>query len=245
MNRAPTELGQSHPSMLKAVLFDLYDTLAYLSSSLIQEGRRELARLATVDPDGWAALWRETAMDRMLGTLGSMEEQIALMLGRLGTTPPPELVADLAQRENLAWERAITLYPEAAPVLRELRRRGFKTGLISNCSCQAGAVVHSVGLAELMHAVVLSCDVGVAKPDPEIYLHACRALEVEPAECMFVADGAFTELDAAKALGMVAVKIEQPHQSGDYGTSTQFDYRITSLTEVLGLVEYPRPELGA
>ena len=53
---------------------------------------------------------------------------------------------------------------------------------------------------------------------------------------MFVADGAFTELDAAKSLGMVAVKIEQAHQSGDYGTSTSFDHRVGRLTEVLDLL---------
>jgi putative hydrolase of the HAD superfamily len=222
--------------VIEAVLFDLYDTLGYLNSSIILEGRRELARLAGVDPDAWAAEWRTTAMERMLGTLGDMEAQIELMLRRLGADPPPELVADLAARENRAWEGAVTLYPDALPVLGELRRRGFTLGLISNCSSQAGAVVRVLGLDALMDSVVLSFEVGVAKPDPAIFRHACAALGVEPTACMFVADGAFTELDAAKALGMVAVKIEQPHQSGDYGTSTQFDHRITRLRQVLELV---------
>ena len=223
--------------MLKAVLFDLYDTLAYLTSDIIQEGRRELARLANVDPDAWAGVWRSNAMDRMLGKLGGMEDQIGLMLRGLGADPPPELIVELAERENRAWGRAVKLYPEALPTLRELRRRGYKLGLVSNCSCQAGEVVHALGLAELMDTLVLSCEVGVAKPDPAIFLHACRALDVPPEACMFVADGAFTELDAAKALGMVAVKIEQARQSGDYGTSTSFDHLITSLDEVLDLVK--------
>ncbi len=222
--------------MFKAVLFDLYDTLAYLTSSVVQEERRVLARLAGVDPDAWAASWRATAMDRMLGRLGDMEQQIGLMLRRLGADPPPELVADLAARECRAWEGAVKLYPEARSLLVELRRRGFQLGLISNCSSQAGAVVRVLGLDELMHVLILSCEVGVVKPDPEIFLHACRALSVAPDQCMFVADGAFTELDAARSLGMVSVKIEQAHQSGDYGTSTQFDHRITSLSQVLELV---------
>jgi putative hydrolase of the HAD superfamily len=222
--------------MLRAVLFDLYDTLVYLSPAVIQEGRKELARLAGVNPEAWAAVWRANAMDRMLGKLGGMEDQIGLMLRGLGADPPSELIVDLAERENKAWGRAVNLYPDALPTLRELRRRGFKLGLVSNCSSQAGEVVHAIGLAELMDALVLSCEVGVAKPDPAIFRHACRALEVEPTESMFVADGAFTELDAAKALGMVAVKVEQAHQSGDYGTSTSFDHRVTSLAGVLDLV---------
>ena len=223
--------------MLKAVLFDLYDTLAYLTSSVIQEGRRELARLAGVDPEAWLPVWRANARERMLGTLGGMEDQVGLMLRELGSDPSPELVAELAELEHETWRRGARLYPEALPTLRELRRRGYKLGLVSNCSCQAGRVVHHLGLAELMDALVLSCDIGLAKPDPKIFLHACRSLGVAPEECMFVADGAFTELDAAKALGMVAVKIEQAHQSGDYGTSTSFDHRIGSLSEVLDLVQ--------
>jgi putative hydrolase of the HAD superfamily len=120
--------------------------------------------------------------------------------------------------------------------LTALRERGLLLGLISNCSAQAGAVLERIGLAERFDAIVLSCDVGLAKPDPAIFEHACRALGVMPQESMFVADGAFTELDAAKAAGMIAVKIEQAHQSGDYGTSTSFDHRVERLTEVLDLL---------
>ena len=231
--------------MVKAVLFDLYDTLAYITPAAIQEGRRELARLAGVDPDAWAGVWRANAMERMLGTLGGLEDQIRLMLRGLGADPPAELVAELAARENVTWKGGVELYPEALPLLRELKRRGYKLGLVSNCSCQAGEVVHHLGVAELMDALTLSCEVGVAKPDPAIFLHASAALEVEPTECMFVADGAFTELDAAKALGMVAVKIEQANQSGNYGTSTRFDHRIESLTQVLDLLEPRRAGRGA
>jgi len=45
------------------------------------------------------------------------------------------------------------------------------------------------------------------------------------------------ELDAATDLGMVTVKVEQPHQSGDYGTSERYDYCVTSLTQILELLE--------
>ena len=233
-----SELG----TRVRAVLFDLYDTLAYLTPAVVSDGRRELARLAGVDPGAWAALWRANAMQRMLGSLGGMEEQIRLMLAQLGATVPSEMIADLAERENRSWERAVNPYPESMSTLRELKRAGYKLGLISNCSCQAGRVVNALGVAELVDTLVFSFRVGLAKPDPKIFLHACRELAVRPEECMFVADGAFGELDAASALGMVTVKIEQPHQSGDYGTSNSFDHRIDSLAEVASILKGLRTE---
>jgi FMN phosphatase YigB (HAD superfamily) len=62
-------------------------------------------------------------------------------------------------------------------------------------------------------------------------------LSAEPAETVFVADGAFGELDAARALGIVAVLIEQEHQSRAYGGSTTWDYRVERLAEVPPLVD--------
>jgi putative hydrolase of the HAD superfamily len=221
--------------MIRAVLFDLYDTLLYLNSSLVTETRRQLGVRAGVDPDAWGALWRDTVLDRMLGKLGGLEDEIRTMLQQLGADPSADLVRELAEIETAGWVSAVTLYPETVPVLAALRERGLLLGLISNCSAQAGAVLERIGLAQYFTSIVLSCDVGVAKPDPAIFEQACRTLHVTPEESMFVADGAFTELDAAKRLGMVAVKIEQAHQSGDYGTSTSFDHRVERLTEVLGL----------
>src|SRR5262249_39521400 len=117
-----------------------------------------------------------------------------------------------------------------------LKAQGYRLGILSNCSHQAGYAIERAGLDDLCDTLALSYQLGLAKPQPEIYLHACSALGVTPAETMFVADRAFGELDAAQALGMVAVLIEQPRQSGAYGRSERWDYRIESLGEVPALV---------
>jgi putative hydrolase of the HAD superfamily len=222
--------------MIRAVIFDLYDTLVYLTDSIVQETRHTLAIRADVDPNAWAALWRGNVVDRMLGKLGGLDDEIRTMLQQLGADPSPALLAELVELEIAGWARAVAIYPEALPTLAALRQRGLKLGLISNCSADAGATVARIGLAGCFDAIVLSCDVGLMKPDPAIYEHTCRALGVTPAESMFVADGAFGELDASKALGMLTVKVEQPNQSGDYGTSTSFDHRVERLDQILALL---------
>jgi putative hydrolase of the HAD superfamily len=222
---------------ISAVLFDFYDTLAYLDGQVIRDARREQAGVAGVDYDGYMEQWRDTAWERMLGSLGDLGEQISLMLVRLGKEARPDVLTQLVDIENNAWHRAVHLYPDSVPLLEELRTRGYRLGLLSNCSCQAGAVVSMLGLDRLMDELVLSCEVNLAKPDPEFFRHASRRLGVAEAATMFVADGAFGELDAATDLGMTTVKIEQPHQSDDYGTSERYDHCVSSLRQVLELLE--------
>ncbi len=223
--------------MIRAILFDWYDTLARVDGDRIVAGRRQLAARAGVDAEAMAALWRETAEQRMLGRLGSLEQEIAYILQRLGATPSPALVTELARIELDTWHAAVSLYPDARPTLATLKTRGYRLGVVSNCSYQAGQAIERAGLADLFDAFTLSFQVGLAKPQPEIYTHACQALGVTYAETMFVADGAFGELDAAAALGITTVLVEQEGQSRAYGSSSRWDYKVTTLAALLPLLE--------
>lgn len=233
--------------MVRAVLFDLYDTLAYVDAPVVVAGRRRLAELAAVAPEAFEPLWRETRDLRMLGRLATLEEQFRYFLERLGLAAPAELLDRLAAVETETWRQAVHLYPGVAETLAELRRRGYRLGLLSNCSAQAGAVVRQLGLDRLLDALTLSCEVGLMKPDPAIYRHALGQLGAAPAEAVFVADGAFNELDAARSLGLYAVRIVQPRQSTAYGSSDGWDAEIGSLPELLpllGRLEERRPATG-
>ena len=56
--------------------------------------------------------------------------------------------------------------------------------------------------APLFDAVVFSCFVGKRKPDPALYLKACRELGVASGECLYVGDSGSRELSGAAAVGM-------------------------------------------
>ena len=224
--------------MIRAVLFDLYDTLLYLNAPLVAETRRQLAAPGR---RGSGRLGHPLARQR-----GGPDAREARGPGGRAPDDAPAAgrrshhrswSAELAETETAGWASAVTLYPETVPTLAALRERGLLLGLISNCSAQAGAVLERIGLAARFDALMLLLRRRPGQARSAIFDHAARALGVALTESMFVADGAFTELDAAKAAGMVAVKIEQAHQSGDYGTSTSFDHRVERLTEVLGLLD--------
>jgi epoxide hydrolase-like predicted phosphatase len=85
--------------------------------------------------------------------------------------------------------------------VRAARQGGVKTGLISN---SWGLGIYERAPIDLFDAAVISGEVGLHKPQPEIYLLACERLEVEPREAVFV-DDLRENCDGAEAVGMTAV----------------------------------------
>jgi epoxide hydrolase-like predicted phosphatase len=86
--------------------------------------------------------------------------------------------------------------------LRSARAAGIRTGLISN-SMGAGRYDRE-RFPELFDGVVISGDVGLHKPQPEIFLLGCEKVGLDPAECVFV-DDLKENCAGAEAVGMTAV----------------------------------------
>jgi haloacid dehalogenase superfamily, subfamily IA, variant 3 with third motif having DD or ED/haloacid dehalogenase superfamily, subfamily IA, variant 1 with third motif having Dx(3-4)D or Dx(3-4)E len=109
----------------------------------------------------------------------------------------------LATHEGLIDRLFADLRPEERMVgaVRAAREVGLKTGLISN---SWGLGIYDRAPTDLFDATVISGDVGLHKPQPEIYLLACERLEAEPAECVFV-DDLRENIAGAEAVGMTAV----------------------------------------
>jgi putative hydrolase of the HAD superfamily len=100
--------------------------------------------------------------------------------------------ADLAARHT--WNTAL---------LTELRRiHGRATiTIVSNAWPGIRAIMAGAGVLDLADTVVLSCEVGFAKPDPRIYMIALRSVRADPADALFIDDTA-EHVNAAQSLGM-------------------------------------------
>lgn len=92
--------------------------------------------------------------------------------------------------------------PAMHRAVRRARRAGIRTGLISN-SWGTSRYDRAL-LSDLFDGVVISGEVGVRKPTPEIYERGARAINVAPGGCVFVDDLTFN-LAPARELGMATV----------------------------------------
>lgn len=139
---------------------------------------------------------------------------IALEEGRMGEDEfEPRLAALLEVDAPGLIDRLFAgSRPDRAMVgaVRSARRAGVRTGLVSN---SWGTRRYDRGmLAELFDGVVISGEVGMRKPAPEVYALGAERIGVPPQDCVFVDDLPFN-LGPARELGMATVHHRSAEQT--------------------------------
>jgi len=109
----------------------------------------------------------------------------------------------LADHEGLIGRLFGGLGPDEAMIgaVRAARSAGKRTGLISN---SWGLGIYERAPVDLFDEAIISGEVGLHKPQPEIYLLACERLGIEPSGCVFV-DDLRENIEGAEAVGMTGV----------------------------------------
>lgn len=215
---------------VRACLIDVYDTIV---ASAFPERQRELAALAGVDADLLGAEWFNLALDRDVGAL-SMAAAFERTLVACGADPGPELVDRLVALDAELIVSHTSVFGDVMPFLARLRDAGIGIALVSNCAENTRAMLAAKGLLQEAGAAVLSCEVGIAKPDPEIYLIAAQALGVPPADAVFLDDQA-RFCAGARAAGMRAIQVTRPEVAGGYPADPRFE-GVTTLQDVPALL---------
>ncbi|MDX6543125.1 MAG: putative hydrolase of the superfamily [Gaiellaceae bacterium] len=214
---------------MHAVIFDLWDTLVFYDVEHSRATERRIAERLGIDPDRFHRIWRESRSERDGGSLADSFRSV-------GATD--ESLPELLDLRRDAFREVAVPREGALETLRELRERGFRLGMISVCSDEVAELWEETPFAGLFDSTVFSCSVGLRKPDPAIYRLALDELDVEPADAMFVGDGANDELAGAERVGMRAVLILRPEQDEPHGEDARgWHPRLTSIPEVLDLVE--------
>jgi putative hydrolase of the HAD superfamily len=110
--------------------------------------------------------------------------------------------------------------------------------LISNADALEASGWVDSPIKDLFDVTIFSCDVGMAKPDREIFDYALAKIGVSASSSVFVGDGGSDELSGARAAGMTSVMITthiakwRPSQI--VACRNQADYIIETLEELTG-----------
>jgi len=186
--------------VLEAVLFDWNDTLVEFTwdDDVLAAGHR--AALGRDDPE-FTRRYRELLLGDRHG-----HRPYAELLRDLGVEDPDAFV----EAEHEAWRPQSMLLASAHALLDAIHSRGLKTGVVANSWPEPARVLREdaerLGVAGRVDVLVFSDDVGARKPQPEIFLHACRGLGVEPCATMFVGDSLAADVQGAADVGMTTVQ---------------------------------------
>ncbi len=215
--------------MVRAVFFDVGNTLLRPEPSVSEVCRQVLAdaghaiplsdierQMPLVDAfyeDAYRAddtFW--TDEERTLQVWVGM---YSLLCRRLGIEQDAEVLA-MSVYDEFGDPSRWMAYEDVLPAFSRLRERGLSLGVISNWDRRLERILTGLGLGEMLDSVVSSACVGLHKPDPRIFEHACEQLGVSPEEAVHVGDHHYADVLGARAVGMRPVLIDRigAHEPG-------------------------------
>lgn len=124
----------------------------------------------------------------------------------------------MMQARYTAFLDSVSVDP-AVPALLERLSRRYRLGLLSNYPCTASIrdSLDRLGLLRFFDTLVVSGDVGFAKPHPATYETLLNRMQVSPAECLYVGDNWLADVQGAKRLGLHAAWVREhiPYETFD------------------------------
>ena len=186
---------------VEAVIFDYGKVL---SNSEDPEAQQKLLALTGLErPDFDRHYWRH----RLAYDQGHLNGRTywAKIASDAGLSFTPEQIDDLIETDVLMWT---SLNEEMLCWVIVLQEEGIKTAILSNMGEDVLAYMRQEfgWLAHFQH-LTWSCELGICKPDPAIYLHTCEKLKVEPQKALFLDDKP-ENITAAAAVGLNAIQFE-------------------------------------
>ena len=212
-------------NVTKAIFFDAADTLIYLTKTVGHHyalvGEELGLKLdAKKFDDAFFLAWKQmpprAAIDgprenddkdwwRQLVDL--IFEEVAPSTGELDRDNFFEIAYEHFAEAGV-WE----LYPEVVEVLESLHPR-FQLAVVSNFDGRLRVILERLGISKFFSHVFVSSEIGADKPDPEIFRHALRFIDLKPDQVMHVGDDAVRDWQAASAAGLSIFQLDRPGNS--------------------------------
>jgi putative hydrolase of the HAD superfamily len=237
--------------MIRAVLFDLDDTLSDYSKS----AKWSLSQVADYAVDHNGNLTGLGLQEAYYHARDDLEQEAAQVgealyakrsglevryliweraLQRCGVSSPL-LARAVAARYGLERAQTISLFPDALPVLTRLKQ-GYALGLVVNGPADIQREqIERLRLEPFFSTILIEGEVGYGKPTPAVFGLAAEKVGCDPSEAVFVGDSLTEDIAGAKAAGLRAVWVNragQPLSSEDPAPNAEI-VRLSDLPQVI------------
>ena len=192
--------------MLKAIIFDLFETLVTHFDPNWKPPRLSIAERLDISQEDYEKHWSRLEDSQDKGHFGGYQQLLLALCKVTGRTPKLSVIAELSlERSLLALRPFERVETEIADLIQELNARGLRLALVTNVSETDLEPWANCRLAPFFEAIIPSFKFGILKPDPRIYELGFEALGVRPEEAIFIGDGGWNELSGASHVGLEAL----------------------------------------
>ncbi|MGV8086804.1 MAG: HAD family hydrolase [Candidatus Woesearchaeota archaeon] len=188
-------------SDIKLIVFDLYHTLIY--PEYIAKPYTELLKTIGIKNSEELKIARKIAMTKDFNTI---EEYVKII------APQTKLKKAVYEKYDAQIQKEIRstkVYPEVVHVLDKLVSKNIQIGLISNLASPYKIPFLKSELAEYFNKVILSCDIGITKPNLEIYQKMIESIAIKPSQALMIGDSIRNDVEGPKAIGMNAIHLDR------------------------------------
>ncbi len=199
--------------MLRAVLFDLDDTLfdhRHSSRRALAELQSRVPELESIELDELERTHLRILNELHVGVLSgaltleaARERRFAELFSHYGIRKVPGMESEVRGSYRKVYRESRRAKPGVIPLLGALRARALKIGIVSNnvLEEQIGKL-HACGLTELIDSLTISEEAGVAKPDVRIFQIALERMACAHYEVVMIGDSWTNDILPARQLGM-------------------------------------------
>jgi putative hydrolase of the HAD superfamily len=220
---------------VKAVFFDLWNTIAFTDSN--KDIFREMQVRFGLNELTHSQFLQECEKAIMMEEFETLEHLYSKLLNHFSIPSGEILLGDL----DFLWNHALRHdkpFPESEKMLAKTKNH-FKTALVSNCeSFGFKKILNHYGFKKYFDEIILSCDVGLLKPHPQIFHLPLKKLKLKPEEAVMIGDSIRTDVNGAKKIGMKTILIDRTEKYE--GRKIEVDAVISSLEELPKVIEFKK-----
>lgn len=227
----------------KAVLFDLFHTLVTVPPPALAN-ERPVPEILGVSAAEWQRLYYdEDVLGRCLGHVRDSVEAMRLVTHSIDPTVDEDRILAAVESRRRRFEIGLINVESAIlGAMDSLREAGIPVAIVSDAGADDVECWPRCPLAPRVDVTIFSYEAGYRKPDPRIYKDALRALEIAPADAIFVGDGGSNEHVGARAVGIRSVLVTRffslwwPEQVESRRGLADWEFEdVPAFVEALGL----------
>ena len=196
--------------MIKAVVFDMFETLVTLFTGRTYFGE-DLAADVGADLFTFRKEWHAIEKDRSIGKY-TIEEGLEIVLKKLGIYSAEKVKLAAGKRREALGDTFSAIPEDTFLLLQGLKKRGIRIGLITNAFSDERDCIRESLLFPYIDVALISFEQGTCKPDLSLYRKMTEQLGIKAEECLYVGDGGSRELYAARDAGMQPMQCTWFHE---------------------------------